>query len=158
MSTVARIALLIGCILLCQAAGAIGALTTDTGNSPWYRSLLKPSFNPPGWVFGPVWALLYTLMGIALYLLVRRWPQTRLAVVLFVIQLLLNAAWTPVFFGAHRIGMAMLIIALLWVAILATIVAAWAVSVWAGGLLLPYLLWVSFAAILNGAIWRLNAQ
>ena len=156
MSMLLNAASVIGCILLCQAAGAVGALTTDTGSSPWYQSLQKPSFNPPGWVFGPVWGLLYTLMGIALYLLIRQWPQSRMAVVLFAIQLLLNAAWTPVFFGAHQIGAAMIILIAMWIAIVATMVASWSVSPAATWLLLPYLLWVSFAGVLNGAIWRLN--
>lgn len=156
MSAIVRIVLAIGCILLCQAAGAVGALSTDTGNSPWYQSLLKPSFNPPGWVFGPVWVMLYTLMGIALYLLVRQWPESRIVVVLFVIQLLLNAAWTPVFFGGHQIGAAMVVIGAMWLAILGTMLAAWPISPAATWLLLPYLLWVSFAAVLNGSIWRLN--
>lgn len=147
---------LIGCILLCQAAGAIGALTTDTGTSPWYQSLNKPSFNPPGWVFGPVWVLLYTLMGVALFLLIRDCPSSRWALLLFGAQLALNAAWTPIFFGMHRIGAALVVILLMWTAILLTIIAAWPFSRWAAGLLTPYLLWVSFAALLNAMFARLN--
>jgi translocator protein len=154
---VARIAVIVGCILLCQAAGAIGALTTQTGSSPWYQTLQKPAFNPPGWVFGPVWTLLYALMGVALFLLIRQWPGARLAIILFAVQLLLNAAWTPVFFGAHQIGAALVIIIAMWLAIAATMVSAWFVTPAVTWLLLPYLLWVSFATVLNGAFWRLNA-
>ncbi len=157
MTGVARIAAIVGCILLCQAAGAIGALTTQTGSSSWYQTLEKPSFNPPGWVFGPVWTLLYALMGVALFVLIRQWPGSRVAVILFVVQLLLNAAWTPVFFGAHQIGAAMLIIVAMWLAIAATMICAWFVAPAVTWLLLPYLLWVSFASVLNGAFWRLNA-
>ena len=156
VNEITRIAVIIGCILVCQGAGAIGALTTQTGSSPWYQSLTKPPFNPPGWVFGPVWTLLYALMGVALYLLVRRWPESRWAVILFAVQLLLNAAWTPVFFGAHQIGAALLLIIVLWLAISATMAAAWNVSPAATLLLLPYILWVSFATVLNGFFWRLN--
>jgi translocator protein len=156
MTGAMRIAVIIGCILLCQAAGALGALTTQTGGSSWYQTLEKPSFNPPGWVFGPVWTLLYALMGIALFLLIRQWPGSRLAIILFAVQLMLNAAWTPVFFGAHQIGAALLVIVILWLAIAATMAAAWFAAPAASLLLAPYLLWVTFATVLNAAFWRLN--
>ena len=147
---------IIVCIVLCNLAGLIGVVTTDTGASPWYQQLAKPAFNPPGWVFGPVWTLLYVLMGVALYLLIRAWPASGLALALFFTQLLLNAIWTPVFFGAHQIGWALVVIVGLWLAIAATIVATWYISRPATWLLTPYLLWVTFAAVLNTALWRLN--
>lgn len=148
---------IIGCILLCNLAGVLGVITTETGNSPWYQQLNKPSFNPPGWVFGPVWTTLYTMMGIALFLLIRQWPGSRLAIAMFVVQLVLNAMWTPVFFGAHQIGWALVVIIAMWVAIVGTMITAWAVSPAATWLLVPYLLWVSFATVLNATLWRLNS-
>ena len=141
---VKQILLLVLCVLICQLAGAIGVVTTDTGNSPWYQALNKPSFNPPGWIFGPVWITLYALMGVSLYLLLRHWPASRMAVILFGVQLLLNAAWTPIFFGAHQIRWALAVMILLWLAIAGTVVATWFISRLSGGLLLPYLAWVSF--------------
>lgn len=148
---------IIACVILCNLAGIVGVVTTDTGSSPWYQQLIKPSFNPPGWIFGPVWTLLYTLMGIALFLLLRQWPASRVAILLFAAQLLLNAIWTPVFFGAHQIGWAIVVIAAMWAAIVATMVSAWPVSPTATWLLAPYLLWVSFATVLNVTLWRLNS-
>ena len=148
---------LIGCILLCQLAGVIGMLTSPTGNSPWYQSLAKPTFNPPGWIFGPVWTILYTMMGIALWLLLRAgWGEARWAILLFAAQLLLNALWTPVFFRWHEIGWALAVVVAMEVLIVATIGAAWPVSRPAGVLLLPYAMWVGFASVLNATIWRLN--
>lgn len=156
MSLVARILLMLGCVLVCQLAGILGVLTADTGNSPWYLALHKPSFTPPGWVFGPVWGLLYTLMGVTLYMLLRNLPQTRLAVALFVVQLVLNSLWTPVFFGMHQVGWGLVVIVLLWVGIAGTMVASWGTNPVAAGLLVPYLLWVTFATVLNAALLRLN--
>ena len=145
-----------GCILICQSAGVIGALSTSTGNSPWYQSLTKPFFNPPGWIFAPVWTLLYTLMGISLYLLVRQWPASRFAILFFAVQLILNAAWSPIFFGLHSIGGALITIILLWLTLLVTILTAGPNSAWSAILLLPYLAWVTFATVLNAAIFKLN--
>lgn len=146
-------------ILVCQLAGILGALSTATGESSWYQGLSKPVFNPPGWVFGPVWTLLYTLMGIAAYLVWQRgWHRyvVKRALAVFAVQLVLNALWTPVFFGAHQVGLALIVIGLLWVAILATMVLFYERSKLACWLLLPYLLWVSFATVLNASIWILN--
>ena len=147
----------VGCIVACQLAGAIGVLTSPTGNSPWYRALAKPAFNPPGWIFGPVWTILYTMMGVSLWLLLRvGWGEAKWAILLFVAQLLLNALWTPVFFRWHEIGWALAVVVAMELLIVATIAAAWPVSRPAGVLLLPYAMWVGFASVLNAAIWRLN--
>lgn len=147
----------VGCILLCQLAGAIGVLSSPTGNSPWYQALAKPDFNPPGWIFGPVWTLLYTMMGISFWLLLRAgWGEARWAILLFAAQLVLNALWTPVFFRWHEIGWALAVILALEVLIVATIAAAWPVSRPAAVLLLPYAAWVAFATVLNTALYRLN--
>ena len=147
----------VGCVLLCQLAGAIGVLSSPTGNSPWYQSLAKPGFNPPGWIFGPVWTVLYTMMGIALWLLLRAgWGEARWAILLFAAQLALNALWTPVFFRWHEIGWALAVIVVMEALIVATIVAAWPVSRPAAVLLLPYAAWVAFATVLNTSLYRLN--
>ncbi len=142
------------------AAGAIGSLAvTGQGFSSWYAAIEKPGFTPPSWVFGPVWTVLYLLMGVAAFLV---WQKglgsavVRIALVWFLVQLVLNAAWTPVFFGLHRIGLAVVVIVLLWAAIVVTMYWFFRVSRPAGTLLVPYLLWVSFAAVLNAAIWHLN--
>jgi tryptophan-rich sensory protein len=124
----------------------------------WYAGLEKPSFNPPNWVFGPVWTLLYLLMGVSAWLVWRRrgFSGARFALGVFLLQLALNAAWTPVFFGAHMPGVALVVILAMWAAILATMLAVRPHSVLAAALLAPYLLWVSFASVLNFELWRLN--
>jgi tryptophan-rich sensory protein len=125
----------------------------------WFASLQKPSWNPPGWVFGPVWSALYTMMGVAAWLVWRQggWGKQRKPLLIFLAQLALNAAWTPLFFGLHQPGLAFVDIALLWLAIIATIWAFRRVHHIAAALLIPYLAWVSFAAFLNFTIWRLNS-
>jgi len=146
-------------ILVCQLAGILGAVFTVTGESAWYQNLDKPIFNPPSWVFAPVWTLLYTLMGIAVYLVWKRgWHRyvVKKALAYFAVQLVLNARWTPIFYGAHQVGLALIVIGLLWVAILATMLLFYQRSKLACWLLLPYLLWVTFATVLNASIWVLN--
>lgn len=142
------------------SAGAVGSLTVGSGGfQSWYASIPKPFFTPPSWVFGPVWTILYLLMGVAAFLVWRRGLGSRpvqVALGCFLGQLVLNALWSPVFFGWHRIGLALAVIVLLWAAILATVSLFFRVSRSAALLLVPYLLWVSFAVILNAAIWRLN--
>lgn len=124
----------------------------------WYDGLEKPSFNPPSWVFGPVWTTLYILMGVAAWLVWERYrDRARGALTLFVVQLIFNAAWSALFFGAQAPGLAFAEILVLWALILATVVAFWRWRPVAGALLLPYLAWVSFAAVLNFSLWRLNA-
>ena len=146
-------------IVACLAAGGVGGLMMTGETWTWYASLNRPALNPPGWVFGPVWTALYIMMGVAAFLVWRR-DLRRLAVRaglgLFAAQLLLNAIWTPVFFGLQDPPAALIVIGLLWVAIAATIVVFWRVSKAASILLMPYILWVSFASYLNYAIVTLN--
>jgi translocator protein len=145
-----------GWMLLCFAAAAFGGLFMP---GEWYASLKKPAWNPPGWVFGPVWTALYTMMAVAVWLVWKRggWAAQRPRLTLFLVQLALNAAWTPLFFGLKKPGWAFAEIVLLWLAIGATLLAFRPVSRVAAGLLAPYLAWVSFAAVLNFTLWRLNA-
>ena len=138
---------------------ALGGLFTRGAIPTWYAALRKPSFTPPDWVFGPVWTFLYLSMAVSAWLVWRKAGfegAAKAAFVLFAAQLALNAAWTPVFFGAHRIGAALVIIVLLWAAILATMVSFWRITPPAGWFLLPYQLWVTLATALNYEIWRLN--
>jgi tryptophan-rich sensory protein len=149
------IAGLIGWVLLCFSASATAAFV-DTGG--WYAELNKPSWNPPSWLFGPVWTTLYVMMGVSAWLVWRKggWKSMKGPLSLFVFQWVLNAIWTPLFFGIHRPDLAFFEIILLWAAIVATIVVFWKISRVASILLLPYLLWVSFASFLNFTIWKLN--
>jgi translocator protein len=150
---------LVGWMLLLIALGtAPGVLF---GPSDWYAALLKPTWNPPSWLFGPVWTVLYASMAVALWL-VRREPDIdaatrRRALLMFVVQFVLNLAWTPMFFGLHAPGFAFIEICLLWVALLSTMLMFGRLRALAGYLLLPYLLWVSFALVLNGTIWLMNS-
>jgi benzodiazapine receptor len=147
---------LAGLLALCFGAAAIGSPFIP---GAWYASLTKPAWNPPSWVFGPVWTTLYTMMAVAAWLVWQRseGEARRLALGLFFGQLVLNAAWTPLFFGLHLLGVAFAEILLLWLAIAATIVAFHRVHRLAAWLLVPYLAWVGFAAFLNYTLWRLNA-
>jgi len=151
--------LIIACAIS-LSAGVIGTLTVgDGGFQSWYSGIEKPSFTPPNWVFGPVWTVLYILMGVAAFLVWRRGLASRavqVALGWFLGQLVLNALWSPVFFGWHRIDLALVVIVLLWAAIVVALYRFLRVSRAAALLLVPYLLWVSFATILNAAIWRLN--
>lgn len=124
----------------------------------WYRALAKPAWNPPPWIFGPVWTLLYTLMAVAAWRVWRKggWREQRGVLSLYLAQLFANALWTPLFFGAHRIGLALGDILLMWALILATLVAFSRVDRPAGVLFVPYLAWVSFASFLNFTLWRMN--
>ena len=137
-------------------AAAMGGLFMP---GEWYASLKKPSWNPPGWIFGPVWTALYTMMAVAAWLVWRQggWGKRRKALLIFLAQLALNAVWTPLFFGLHQPGVAFAEIVLLWLAIAATIAAFRSVSRVAAWLLAPYLAWVNFATVLNFALWRLNS-
>jgi benzodiazapine receptor len=142
------------------SASFIGSVATFSGNSfTWYDSLKKPVFTPPGWVFGPVWTLLYLMMGIAAFLVWQKGvsnSRVRVGLACFMVQLVFNAAWSIIFFGFHSAGLALLDIVFLWLAIIATVVSFWRVDIIAAGLLLPYIFWVSFAAILNAGIYLLN--
>lgn len=151
---------LLGFLLLSFTAAAIGSAATIPNLSPWYAGLSKPSWNPPSSVFGPVWTVLYLLMSVAAWLVWKRrtmQPEgVGSALGFFCIQLALNAAWSWVFFGFHRPGLALAEILALWLAVAATIVRFVKVSPPAAILMTPYLLWVTFAAVLNAAIHRLN--
>lgn len=142
-----------------ELAGVVGSIFTFSAISDWYAFLNKPFFSPPNWVFGPVWTTLYALMGVAAFLVWRHgWkkPETRLALSAFFVQLALNALWSILFFGARRIDLALIEVVGLWLAIVVTVVRFARVSPKAAALLLPYLAWVSFAGVLNFALWRLN--
>ena len=146
-------------IVACQGAGLVGSVFTFPSIGTWYASLVKPPFNPPNWVFGPVWGTLYTLMGISAFLVWRHGlkdRRVRIALSIFLAQLILNSLWSIVFFGAHSLLGGLPIIVLLWVAILLCILTFWRISKAASALLIPYILWVSFATVLNFSLWRLN--
>lgn len=149
----------VGCIVLCLAAGWIGSLSTRDAIPEWYSGLIKPTYNPPSWAFGVVWPILYVLMGIALGMVLSKGfdrREVRIAALVFAIQLALNASWSPIFFGLRRIDLAMVNLVLLWAAIIATMVLFSKVSRISAVMLVPYLLWVSFAAYLNAAFWIRN--
>lgn len=146
-------------ILVCEGAGIIGSAFTVSAIPTWYATLVKPSFNPPGWVFGPVWTTLYALMGMSLYRIYRlgfHKERVYQALVVFGIQLVLNALWSIIFFGLHSISGALVEIMLLLGFIFATMVRFAKLDRIAAYLLLPYLLWVSFATFLTYSIWELN--
>jgi benzodiazapine receptor len=147
--------------------GAVGAIVLTFGAAyvgsrfpvdEWYTALSKPSWNPPNWLFGPVWSVLYILMAISVWLV---WREEGLlgAIVplsIFLLQLVLNAAWSWLFFGLHELGIAFVEIVTLWVAIVINITLFWRLKPISGILLIPYLLWVTFASVLNYTLWRLN--
>jgi translocator protein len=150
---------LLVCIALAWSPGAIGSLLFATGDDSWYQQLDKPWFNPPNWVFGPVWSVLYIATGVALFLIWRhgnRMSAWYRLIVVFAVQLVLNGLWTPAFFGLESPLAGLIVIVPLWALILTTIVLAWPFSRLASALLVPYLLWVSFATVLNFSIWTLN--
>ena len=144
-------------LAVCFAAAAVGSVATASSVGSWYRTLVKPPWTPPDWVFGPVWTLLYAAMGVAAWLVWRSTTAVReRALTLFGVQLGLNVAWSWLFFGLRRIDLALVDIAALWVAIALTIRAFARARSAAAWLLVPYLAWVSFAAVLNAALLQLN--
>lgn len=147
---------LLACIVVCFGAAWIGSWFTRPALAPWYAELAKPSWTPPNWVFTPAWLTLFALMAIAAWLVWRQAGLGSIPLKLFAIQLVLNIAWSGLFFGWKSPGAAMIEIVVLWLAILATTFAFWGVRRVAGWLLVPYLIWVAYAASLNFAIWRLN--
>jgi tryptophan-rich sensory protein len=151
---------LIASILICQGAGLLGSLfTSPTVKADWYINLNKPAFQPPDWLFGPVWITLFLLMGISLYIV---WNvpgdefRTALPLGIFIFQLVLNIMWSFLFFYLKNPFMALMEIFVLWLAILVTLILFYRISKIAGLLLIPYLLWVAFAACLNFFLWNLN--
>ncbi len=151
---------LIIALALPLVAGVVGSAFTVSVITGWYVGLVKPVLNPPSWVFGPVWTVLYLLMGVALWLVwvdMAAAPVARQrALILFTVQLVLNMLWSIIFFGLQSPGWALVDIILLWLAIFVTIITFIKVSKMAAWLLLPYILWVSFAIYLNFSIWILN--
>ncbi|HMS33312.1 MAG TPA: tryptophan-rich sensory protein [Ignavibacteria bacterium] len=146
-------------IVICQAAGLIGTVFTMDSIPTWYAALNKPAFNPPNWLFGPVWTLLYLMMGISLFIVWKEDLKNKVvksAFTVFMIQLFLNTIWSIVFFGMQSLSGGLIIIILLWIMILITILKFMKISRVAGILLIPYLLWVSFATFLNFSIFKLN--
>jgi tryptophan-rich sensory protein len=149
---------LIAFLTVCLAVSAIGGLATASSVGDWYLTLNKPAFNPPSWVFAPVWTILYILMAVAGWRVwrsagpaVRRWP-----LVVFGTQLALNLLWSFLFFGLQQIGLALLAILLLLIAISVNTVLFWRIDRMAGWFFVPYVLWVAFASVLNLALWLLN--
>jgi tryptophan-rich sensory protein len=151
--------LLLGFIFLCQAAGILGALFTTPAIPTWYAGLIKPTFSPPNWLFGPAWTLLYTLMGISLYLVYQKGLKDKFvknSFVLFLFHLVINSLWSIIFFGAKQTGLAFIVIVLMW-GLIATLIHRFRkINMVAAWLLIPYLGWVSFASVLNFAVWWLN--
>jgi len=153
------IAVLAGFILLCLMAGGIGSIFTFQSIPTWYAGLNRPDFSPPNWVFGPVWTTLYIMMGIAAYLVYAkgiRKKETKTALALFSVQLVLNTLWSILFFGLQSPLYGFICIIALWLAIAATIWKFYGIDKNAGLLMVPYILWVSFASVLNFFIWMLN--
>lgn len=154
---VVRSGLVLGVWLaVCFGAAVFGAQFMP---GAWYAGLRKPAWNPPNWIFGPVWTALYAMMAVAAWLVWRRvgWRVGARPLGTFLVQLILNAIWSAIFFGLQRPAFAFAEIVLLWVAILATVLGFRRVSPVAAWLLVPYLAWVSFAAVLNFSLWRLNS-
>lgn len=144
---------------VCFGAGFVGSLFTTPSIPTWYAGLVKPSWTPPAWIFGPVWSVLYGMMALALWLIWRRrgFATAAVPIALFLVQLILNVLWSLLFFGLRMPGIAFAEIVLLWLAILATLITFWRLNTSAGYLLLPYLVWTAFAGALNFALWRMNA-
>ncbi|MBL7155079.1 MAG: tryptophan-rich sensory protein [Candidatus Portnoybacteria bacterium] len=146
-------------LALPQLAGLVGSVFTSSAIPTWYAGLQKPSFSPPNWLFGPVWILLYILMGISVYLIWQRVEENKKAkgaLWLFWIHLFFNAIWSVIFFGLHNPGLAFINIIIIWLLIIALMVKSWPINKWSAYLLIPYFIWVSFASVLNYFIWYLN--
>ena len=143
---------------ICFGAAFVGAMFTTPSVPTWYAGLIKPSWTPPSWIFGPVWSALYLMMALAAWLVWRRGglAASPIPITLFVVQLGLNVTWSILFFGLHMPGVAFGEIVALWFALLATTIAFGRSTPIAGYLLLPYLIWVAFAAVLNFELWQLN--
>ena len=157
MNKITRIILV---VVVCLSIGYMSGVVTRSAITTWYPTLIKPSFNPPNWIFAPVWSLLYVMMGVAAGLVWDRIDTNKegvkKALFFFAIQLILNALWSYLFFGLHNPMLAGLEIILLWLMIYETYVQFAKINAIAGYLFIPYLLWVSFASVLNGSIWWLN--
>jgi translocator protein len=158
-NTFSVVLLLIITIGICLLAGIIGSVFTAAGIPVWYAGLVKPAFTPPAWVFAPVWTVLYILMGISLFLILRsdgKKEYFRISLILFVVQLILNGMWSYLFFGLRSVSLGLFCLVLLFVVLLCTILMTLRVSRDAGLLLVPYLLWLCIALYLNTSIFLLN--
>lgn len=159
MKDTTKIVKLICSVALCIFIGFLGSFVTRDSVSTWYADLSRPCFTPPDWTFGVVWPILYMMMGISAFLI---WNmgfdkiEVKVALGIFGLQLILNGLWTPIFFGLHLVGVALVEIIMMWIAILLTIISFWKISKPATLLLLPYILWVSFAVVLNASLFILN--
>lgn len=156
MNTYVKLIVSIG---LCLAVGAISGYFTTSEIQTWYATLNKPTFNPPNWIFAPVWTTLYILMAISFWLVWKSEVSAAVknkAMLFFIIQLIFNFFWSIIFFSLHQTGFAFVEIIFMWLFIVLSIVSFYPISKTAAYLLLPYLLWVSFATILNFFIWKLN--
>ncbi|TDE45455.1 tryptophan-rich sensory protein [Flavobacterium rhamnosiphilum] len=155
-----KITRILAVVVTCLAIGYFSGMVTKSSIETWYPTLIKPSFNPPNWIFAPVWSMLYVMMGVAAGLVWDRIEAekevVKKALVFFAIQLALNALWSYLFFGLHNPMLAGLEIIVLWLMIFETYIQFAKINKIAGYLMLPYLAWVSFAAVLNGTIWWLN--
>jgi translocator protein len=147
---------LVGCLFLPLLVGGLSGYFTTESISTWYVFLNKPSFNPPNYLFGPIWTILYLLMGISLYIILNQTKTSKALISIFGIQLGLNFLWSLIFFNSHQLGFAFIEILLLWISILAMIILFYQSNKWAAILNIPYLLWVSFATLLNYSIYKLN--
>ncbi len=146
-------------LALPQLAGIVGSLFTTSAIPTWYATLQRPSFSPPNWIFGPAWITLYILMGISVYLIWQRIEKNKTAkgaLWMFWVHLFFNASWSIIFFGLQNPGLAFVNIIIIWLLIIALMIKFWKINRWASYLLIPYLLWVSFASVLNYFIWYLN--
>jgi len=146
-------------IVICEVAGAFGAIFTTPAIQGWYTTLQKPSINPPNWIFAPVWTFLFFLMGVSLYLIIKNGfvnREIKKGLIIFGIQFVLNILWSYFFFYLHKPLYAFIEIITLWLAIMAMILQFMKLDKRAAYLQIPYLLWVSFASVLNYFIWRIN--
>lgn len=146
------------CSLFILILGFFSGFLTANEIQTWYATIIKPSFNPPNYIFGPVWTLLYILMGISLTLIISQKPSVdrTKAITIFFIQFMVNLFWSIIFFKMHEIGWALVEILFMWLSIILMIIGFYRIQITAGLLQIPYLLWVSFASILNGSIYYLN--
>ncbi len=153
-----HVSMLLVFIVICMGAAGLGAIATTPEIGGWYQTLNKPTWNPPSWIFAPVWTALYLMMAVAAWDVWRSadFAKTKFAMTIFAVQLILNIAWSWIFFRWHQIGWAMFEIVALWATILATIFVFLRFSRLSAALLIPYLAWVSFASVLNFWFWRLN--
>jgi translocator protein len=153
-----KLLILLICVIFTLGIGALGGIATASGVNDWYTTIQKPSFNPPNYIFGPVWSVLYLLMGVSFYMIIQS-PKSKirtLAEIIFFVQIFLNFAWSFLFFKFQLLGLSFLEIILIWSSVLMMIIVFRKINKIAAYLQIPYFLWLSFASVLNAAIWVLN--